>query len=634
MEKTASSQNHTIRSNVVASTPKNQVQPQTFNAVELERKVPSKNPGTHFSGKESFTGLSCAVSVGEKRKRNECSENRSVVHNNKRGSNDNGDEERGEESESGKQVHDVDRSKDPASNAQVVAAVENSGELEVDKNSGLSDSDSGGAQPKISECAGLKFNDFDKLRKEANIGYCQVWALYDPADGMSRQYALIRKVLVPSFGRRITYLEPDPDGEKEIQWFDEDLPVSVGKFRFGKNQNTKDRSIFSHHIICDGSAVTGQFNVSPRKGETWALFKNWDINWSSEPDSHRKYEYEIVEILSNYTDGDGVSVAFLHKAKGFASVFFRMGSGDADTFQILPHSLYRFSHMIPSFKMKRVDKKGVPKDAYELDQAALPEKIEEKTVPSHLFAETIPEALHFPSEGKVYQTGQIWSFYSRNSKLPLNYCRIQKITLTQAFEEEAVLKFHVGRLKAKPFPENVIQWEDKKMPVGCGTFLVREINEILTTDNVSHQIVPQISMDGNEYTILPKTGDVWVIYRFWTCQMQFKDVGCCDYDIVEVLDDTLVYKVIALEPVLFSNEDEEKKTFFRAAESKHPDCDGEDGPEAIFTIPKSKALRFSHQIPASRVTKEIHGDLKELFEVDIRALPTNVRGFKTIEERK
>lgn len=45
----------------------------------------------------------------------------------------------------------------------------------------------------------------------------------------------------------------------------------------------------------------------------------------------------------------------------------------------------------------------------------------------------------------------------------------------------------------------------------------------------------------------------------------------------------------------------------------------------IFTIPKSKLLRFSHQIPASRVIKEIEGDLKEVFKVDTRALPTNVR---------
>nr|XP_018472587.1 PREDICTED: uncharacterized protein LOC108843926 [Raphanus sativus] len=567
---------------------------------------------------------------------------------------DNGDAR--EDSESGKQVHVVDPStiEDPMSknainldqqmdsnqDAQVGgASVVNSGDLDVDKNSedvvdkavdnnhlGLSDSCSGDAiQPKTSECGDLKFNDFNKLREDAKFSECQAWAIYDKADGMPRHYALIRKVSAPSFGLRITYLEPEPEDEKEIRWFEEELPVSVGNFRFGKNQNTKDRSMFSHVIRCQGSIMTGNFTVSPRKGETWALFKNWDINWSSEPDSHRKYEYDIVEILSNTTTTDGVSVAILHKAKGFASVFFRM---DAEVIQIPSHSLYRFSHSIRSFKMKRVDVKGVPKDAYELDQAALPKAaIEERVVPPHLYADPKPEALSFPNKGKVFKTGQIWSFYSGDDTLPLYYCRINKITLIQAFEEEPVFKLHVGRLKAKPFNDEVIQWADKKMPVGCGTFLVRKINDVITADDVSLQIVPQTSLDGSEYTILPKIGEIWAVYRSWTCQKEFKDLGCCDYDIVEVLDDTLGYKVSALEHVLLSsNEGEGKKTLFRAAESRHLDCDDEDGTEVmIFTIPKSKILRFSHQIPASRVTKEIQGVLKEIFEVDSRALPANVR---------
>ncbi|KAL0843302.1 hypothetical protein Bca101_016547 [Brassica carinata] len=778
-EKSVSTQNHVSRSSFVAATTKNQVKPQTapsslspricamcpscklkyrfpirwtnkwfvckcqkrFKTVEVsssslqQKTVASKNQATRFSGKESSPGLSCAVEVGEKRKRNECGEvtmletavlyittkellqvhvvDRSTtedpmsnainlnpkvdenqdaqvgavvgnsgdldvdknsedvvdnaVDNNRRGFNGIGDagrqEESGkqlhevtgdngdarEDSESGKQVHVVDPSTtaDPMSknainlnqkmdrnqDAQVGASVVNSGDLDVDKNSenvvdnavennhlGLCDSVPGYAiQPKTSECGGLKFNDFNKLREDAKFSECQAWTLYDKADGMPRQYAVVRKVSPPSFGLRITYLEPDPEDEKEIQWFEEDLPVSVGNFRFGKNQNTKDRSMFSHVICCQGSIMTGNFTVSPRKGETWAIFKNWDMNWSSDTDSHRKYEYDIVEVLSNTTDG--VSVAILYKAKGFASVFFRM---DAEVIQIPSHSLYRFSHSIPSFKMKRVDVKGVPKDAYELDQAALPKAatMEEKVVPCHLYAEPKPEALNFPNKGKVFQTGQIWSFYSGGDTLPLYYCRIQKITLIQAFEQETVFKLHVGRLKAKPFPEEIIQWEDSRRPVGCGTFLVRKINDVLTADDVSHQIVPQTSLDGSEYTILPKIGEVWAIYR------------CCDYDIVEVLDDTLGYKVLALEHVLSSNEDEEKKTLFGAAESRHHDCGDEDGTEAIFTIPESKILRFSHQIPASRITKEIQGDFKELFEVDSRALPTKVGGgFKTIEQR-
>ncbi|KAF3504404.1 hypothetical protein F2Q69_00044542 [Brassica cretica] len=345
---------------------------------------------------------------------------------------------------------------------------------------------------------------------------------YD-VDGMPRLYARIRKVSTPTFGLRITYLEPDPDDEKQIQWLEEDLPVSAG--------------INTGHLI-----------VSPRKGETWALFKNWDINWSSQPDSHRSYEYEFVEITLTKL------VFLLHSC---------------------------------------IKQKGVPKDAYELDKAALPETIED----------TI-----------------IWSFCSGH-EFPLYYGKIQKITFTRVLHQKAVYKLHVRRLKPACFPLDVIQYEDKKMPVGCGTYYARNALEIITTDDVSHQVVPETSIDGNEYTILPKIGEVWVIYRFWSEYMEFRKVGVCSYDVVQVLDDTLGYKVLLLErePSCDDDDDDDKESllFREVTEYKHNEIDGS---EPIFTITNSERLRFSHKAPARRVTKEIYGELKDLIEVDSGAL--------------
>uniref|UniRef100_A0A0D3AM32 DUF3444 domain-containing protein n=2 Tax=Brassica oleracea var. oleracea TaxID=109376 RepID=A0A0D3AM32_BRAOL len=392
---------------------------------------------------------------------------------------------------------------------------------------------------------GLKFNDFEKLRKEVNFSVGQTWALYDKVDGMPRLYARIRKVSTPTFGLRITYLEPDPDDEKQIQWLEEDLPVSAG--------------INTGHLI-----------VSPRKGETWALFKNWDINWSSQPDSHRSYEYEFVEITLTKL------VFLLHSC-----------IKQKDIFRILPHRLYQFSHSVPFFKLTGIE--GVPKDAYELDKAALPETIED----------TI-----------------IWSFCSGH-EFPLYYGKIQKITFTRVLHQKAVYKLHVRRLKPACFPLDVIQYEDKKMPVGCGTYYARNALEIITTDDVSHQVVPETSIDGNEYTILPKIGEVWVIYRFWSEYMEFRKVGVCSYDVVQVLDDTLGYKVLLLEREPSCDDDEESLLFREVTEYKHNEIDGS---EPIFTITNSERLRFSHKAPARRVTKEIYGELKDLIEVDSGAL--------------
>ncbi|CAH8392017.1 unnamed protein product [Eruca vesicaria subsp. sativa] len=463
---------------------------------------------------------------------------------------------------------------------------------------------------------GLRFNDFEKLREYANFAVGQTWALYDDrVDEMPRLYARIRK--------------PDPDDEKQIQWLEEDLPVSAGQFKLGKHHNTKDCSIFSHVIHCMEGSNTGHLTVSPRKGEIWALFKNWDINWSSEPACHRSYEYEFVEILSDYAEKAGVSVAFLHKAKGFASVFFRMGTGHA---RISPHSLYRFSHSVPSFKLTGIE--GVPRDAYELDQAALPKTIQEIMVPSESYSKPKRQDIYFVSKGKVFQTGQIWSFCSGYDDLPLYYGKIQKITFTHALNQEAVFKLHIGRLKATPFPMDVSEWEVKRMPVGCGTFYARKALEIITPSQVSQQVMPQISMDGTEYTILPMIGEVWVIYRYWCYDLDIEDpeFGFNEYDVVEILDDALDYKVLLLElqsvpgeDTMCEDEDRDEYRFLRVVKGRKYHGEDDDESEPEFTIPKRKRLRFSNKVPAWRVTREIHGELKDLIKVDARALPSCIR---------
>ena len=40
----------------------------------------------------------------------------------------------------------------------------------------------------------------------------------------------------------------------------------------------------------------------PRKGEVWALFKGWDIGWSSD-DNHTDFEYEVVQVVSDFMTG-------------------------------------------------------------------------------------------------------------------------------------------------------------------------------------------------------------------------------------------------------------------------------------------------------------------------------------------
>ncbi|XP_062013601.1 uncharacterized protein LOC133729993 [Rosa rugosa] len=200
----------------------------------------------------------------------------------------------------------------------------------------------------------------------------QTWALYDTADGMPRFYAIVKKVLTPGFKLKVSWLDADPDDQGEIDWCEKELPVACGKFRLGDSAEITDHLMFSHQMHATTGSLTGSVLVYPRKGETWAIYQNWDIGWSSEPEKHVSYKYEFVEVLSDFVEGDGIGVSYLGKVKGFVSLFQQT---EQHGFQVQPDELYRFSHRIPSFKMTGHEGFGVPSGSFELDPASLPSSI-------------------------------------------------------------------------------------------------------------------------------------------------------------------------------------------------------------------------------------------------------------------
>ncbi|KAF5204121.1 Dnaj subfamily b member [Thalictrum thalictroides] len=224
--------------------------------------------------------------------------------------------------------------------------------------------------PEFVEVVDPEFYTFDNDRKEDSFKFDQMWAVYDDMDCMPRFYARIRKILSPGFKVRITWLEADPDDDDEIEWFNEGLPVSCGKYKLGKTEITEDMNMFSHLVAWVKGPSRGTLLIYPRRGETWALFKNWDMKWSSDAENHRTYEYDFVEVLSDYDQGSGISVASLEKVKGFVSLFCRK-KGVA-SIQIPPKELYRFSHMVPSYRTTGNEREGVSEGSFELDPASLP----------------------------------------------------------------------------------------------------------------------------------------------------------------------------------------------------------------------------------------------------------------------
>ncbi|ESQ49411.1 hypothetical protein EUTSA_v10020330mg [Eutrema salsugineum] len=291
-----------------------------------------------------------------------------LVNENGKGSGKNIDAEREEEKEDEKQTHEDHHSTETLPNGK--NPKEKIKEDQVESSGGDSDpeeelSSGSAAKPNIIQCVDADFNDFDKEREKSRFQVGQIWALYEE-EGMPRFYALIKKVKTPDFLLKYVWLEADEDEEDETR----SLPVSVGNFELGEEEETNACAIFSHLVYEKTRRNGRRFKVFPRKGETWALYKNWNKNSSSEPDSPR--EYEFVEILSDSAEQTAISVASLSKVKGFTCVFRPMPKDGSDAFEIPPHEFRRFSHRVPSVKLKGTEGRGVSEGWYELDPAALP----------------------------------------------------------------------------------------------------------------------------------------------------------------------------------------------------------------------------------------------------------------------
>ncbi|CAH2054844.1 unnamed protein product [Thlaspi arvense] len=292
-----------------------------------------------------------------------------LANDNGEGSGKNIDTEREEESEDEKQTHEDHRSTETLPNG--INPKEKVKEDEVESSAGDSDPEEdlisgSAAKPNIINCDDPEFFVFDKQREESCFEVGQIWALYDEGEAMPRFYARIKKVTTRNFSLKYVWLEAEEDEEDETR----NLPVSVGNYELGNEETTNECNMFSHLVRGKTRSNARRIKVFPEKGETWALYKNWNIDSSSDSDPPR--EYEFVEILSDYAEQTPISVAFLSKVKGFSFVFCPMPKDGSGTSEIPPHEFRRFSHRIPSFRLTGKEGRCVCEGWFELDPAALP----------------------------------------------------------------------------------------------------------------------------------------------------------------------------------------------------------------------------------------------------------------------
>ncbi|KAJ6341317.1 hypothetical protein OIU78_009481 [Salix suchowensis] len=219
------------------------------------------------------------------------------------------------------------------------------------------------------------FHDFDKDRTERCFEENQVWAAYDADDGMPRYYAMIHSVIsLNPFKMRISWLNSKTNSELgPLNWVGSGFSKTCGDFRVGRYEIYNSLNSFSHKVRWT-KGTRGVICIYPRKGDVWALYRNWSPEWNELTADEMIHKYDMVEVLEDYSEDLGVTVTPLVKVAGFKTVFHQ--HLDLKEVRRIPkEEMFRFSHHVPSYLLTGQEGPNAPKGCRELDPAATPPEL-------------------------------------------------------------------------------------------------------------------------------------------------------------------------------------------------------------------------------------------------------------------
>ncbi|KAL3837743.1 hypothetical protein ACJIZ3_022334 [Penstemon smallii] len=217
------------------------------------------------------------------------------------------------------------------------------------------------------------FHDFDLDRSENSFGDNEVWSAYDDNDGMPRFYALISKVIsTEPFRLRVSWINSKTTTEfSSMEWVGSGFYKTCGEFRVGKYVNCKSINSFSQKVNWSKNQ-RGSILIFPQKGDVWALYTNWSPDWNESTPEDVVHKYDMVTVLDDYNEEQGISVAPLVKVIGFKTVF-RPNSENPEMIKRIPkEEMFRFSHRVPHHLLTGQEGENAPKGCLELDPAATP----------------------------------------------------------------------------------------------------------------------------------------------------------------------------------------------------------------------------------------------------------------------
>lgn len=123
--------------------------------------------------------------------------------------------------------------------------------------------------------------------------------------------------------------------------------------------------------------------IFARKGVIWTLYRNWSPDWNESTPDDTMYKYDIIKILDEYSEKNGITVVPLVKVNGFNTVF-RKDPAPTRVKQIPRKEMFRFCHQVPSYRL--TDEGAAAKGenlngCVELDPAATPLELLEVMAP-------------------------------------------------------------------------------------------------------------------------------------------------------------------------------------------------------------------------------------------------------------
>ncbi|KAK9928078.1 hypothetical protein M0R45_025232 [Rubus argutus] len=226
----------------------------------------------------------------------------------------------------------------------------------------------------IMEVEDSHFYNFNKDRGERSFKKGQVWAIYDDDDGMPRNYGLVDEVVSFSpFEVKISWLDLQNNGDQWLaSWEKMGLHVPCGRFKVARQTTTNSVYIFSHVVDCD-RAAREIYRIYPKKGSVWALYNEaaFDADGRNLLVKDKRC-YDIVVLLTSYSEMHGLSMGYLEKVDGFKTVFKRREIGAHAIRCLEKDDVKLISHEIPAKKLSGNEAPNLSKDCWELDPASLP----------------------------------------------------------------------------------------------------------------------------------------------------------------------------------------------------------------------------------------------------------------------